>query len=209
MDFDIDELLSQGKVPPEDSLLPAGFSGRFKLEPIHQLGLAVPSVDEAASRLEKELGIGPFFIAEADLTVWIERGDTKFFHGKLGMASLGGFELELLEAGKGSTFYSDYIRSDGRIALHHLGFIDHNLENRVKELNEAGIETGVRARVKVGTFTADVAYMDARQETGLYVEFIDYRLFGIPIPLPAGLKKTGAGLLRLVGINQLRMGQYD
>jgi hypothetical protein len=209
MDFDIDELLTQGKVPSEEELLPADFRKRFNLGPIHQLGLAVPSVLETAHRLEDKLGIGPFFIAEDDLTIWIERGQDKYFHGKLGMASFQGYELELLEPGKGSTFYADYIRQDGRIALHHLGFIDHNLEAHVKELNQAGIETAVRAQVKVGTFTGDVAYMDARNDTGLYVELIDYRLFKIPIAIPASVMKTGARFLRLIGIHQIRMGQHD
>ena len=208
MDFDIDELLSQGKVPSEEELLPAEFRTRFNLVRIHQLGLAVPSVVEAAHRLE-ELGIGPFFIAEDDQAFWIERGDKKFFHGKLGLAYLGGYELEFLEAGRGSTFYSDFFRPDGRIALHHLGFLDHNLEERIKELNEAGIETAVRTQTKVGPFTCEVAYMDAREETGLYVEFCDYRLFGIPIRTSAIITKTGARFLKLLGIDQIRMGQYD
>ena len=119
MDLDIDELLSCGKVPSQEELLPAAFRSRFNLGRIHQLGLAVPSVVEAARRLE-ELGIGPFFIAENDMASWIERGEKKFFHGKLGMASLRGYELELLEAGRGSTFYSEFFRPDGRIALHHV-----------------------------------------------------------------------------------------
>jgi len=208
MDFDIDELLSCGKVPSQEELLPAAFRSRFNLGRIHQLGLAVPSVVEAARRLE-ESGIGPFFIAENDMASWIERGEKKFFHGKLGMASLRGYELELLEAGRGSTFYSEFFRPDGRIALHHVGLLDHRLEERVKELNEAGIETAVRALTKVGPLTVDVAYMDAREETGVYVEFIDYRLFGIPIRPSASAMKTGARILRLLGIKQLRMGQCD
>ncbi len=208
MNFDIDELLFSRKVPSQEELLPALFRSRFNLGRIHQLGLAVPSVVDTAHRLEK-LGIGPFFIAENDMASWIERGEEKFFHGKLGMGSLRIYELELLEAGRGSTFYSEAFRPDGRIALHHVGLLDHRLDDRVKELNEAGIEVAVRALTKVGPLTVDVAYMDAREETGLYVEFIDYRLFGIPIRPSAGVTKAGTRILRLLGIEQLRMGRCD
>ena len=76
-------------------------------------------------------------------------------------------------------------------------------------MNEAGIETAVRALTKVGPLTVDVAYMDAREETGVYLEFIDYRLFGIPIRPSARVMKAGARILRLLGIKQLRMGQCD
>ncbi len=208
MDFDIDELLSCRKVPSQEELLPAAFRSRFNLGRIHQLGLAVPSVVEAAQRLE-EVGIWPFLIAEDDLAAWVERGEPKSFHGKIGIAHLGGYELELLEAGRGSEIYSEAFRPDGRIALHHVGFLDHRVDERVRQMNEAGIETAVRGRIKLWLLDADVAYMDAREETGVYVEFIDYRLFGIPIRPSASAMKAGARILRLLGIKQLRMGQCD
>jgi len=208
MDFDIDEMLCSGKVPTQEQLLPTEFRQKFKLGKVHQLGLAVPSVVEAAKRLE-EVGIGPFFIAEDDLHTWIERGEPKSFRGKLGVAYLGGYELELLEAGRGSEIYSEAFREDGRIALHHVGFLDHRVDDREKELNDAGIETYVRGKIKMGLITIDVAYMDARKETRLIVEFIDYRLVGIPIRPAAGLMKGAARLLRLFGKNQLRMGKKD
>jgi hypothetical protein len=206
MKCEIDELLSSRKVPERDELLPGEFMDKFDLGPVYQLGLAVPNVAEAARRLEA-VGIGPFLIAEDDLNFWIERGEKKFFHGKLGMAYFGGYELELLEGGRGSTFYSEACRPDGAIVLHHVGILNRNLDDNVKKFNRAGIETAVRGRIKLGPFTGDFAYMDARKETGIYVEFIDYRLFGIPIRPASALMKTAARLLKLVGIAQLRMGR--
>ena len=206
MSCDIDALLKARQVPEPDQLLPAGFLEKFDTGPIYQLGLAVPDVVEAAKCLE-DAGIGPFIIAEDDLHFWIERGENSFFHGKLGMAYLGGYELELLEPGRGSAIYADFCRADGAIALHHVGILDRRMDDRIQQLNRAGIETAVRGRIKVGPFTGDFAYMDARKETGIYVEFIDYRIFGIPVrPAPA-LIKTATRLLRLAGLDQLRMGQ--
>jgi len=206
MSCDIDALLKSKQAPKPDQLLPAGFLEKFDIGPIYQLGLAVPDVVEAARCLEAA-GIGPFFIAEDDLNFWIERGKNSFFHGKLGMAYLGGYELELLEPGRGSTIYADACRADGAIALHHVGILDRRMDDRMQQLNRAGIETAVRGKIKVGPITVDFAYMDAREETGIYVEFIDYRLFGIPIRPASALMKTAARLLKLVGIAQLRMGR--
>ena len=207
MEFDIDELLMSKRVPAQDQLLPAEFRSKFKLGDVHQLGLAVPSVLEHAHRLES-VGVGPFFVAEDDLNFWIERGEKKFFHGKMGIATLGGYELELLEGGKGSTFYSDKFRDDGKIALQHVGFLDHGLEGRVKEMNDAGIETAVRGQIKLWPLTIDFAYMDAVRESGLIVEFLDYRLLGRPTRPAAALMAGAAKLMRMVGMKQIRMGQY-
>lgn len=208
MNFDIDEMLCCGKVPSQDDLLPREFREKYGLGKIHQLGLAVPDVSAAAKRLE-EKGLGPFLVAEDDLALWIERGENKSFHGKLGMAFLGGYELELLEEGRGSTVYSECFREDGLIALHHVGLLDHNLEDRMKQFNDAGLETGVRAKIKLGPLTIDVAYMDAREEVDMYVEFIDYRLAGIPITPTPIIMKSVARLLRLLRVRELRMGQCD
>ena len=205
MEFDIDDMLMAKKVPAQDQLLPQDFHKRFRFGKAHQLGLAVPSVMDYALRLES-VGVGPFFIAEDDLNFWIERGERKFFHGKMGIAVLGDYELELLEGGKGSTFYSEVFRDDGKIALHHVGFLDHNLESRVKELNNAGIETAVRGQIKLGPLTIDFAYMDAVKETGLFVEFIDYRLFGRATKPATSLMAMATKLMRLFGIKQIRMG---
>ncbi len=206
MNFDIDEMLCGGRVPSQDELLPADFRDRFGLDSVHQLGLSVPSVVETAGRLE-EKGIGPFFIAEDDLALWIERGERKFFHGKLGMAYFGGYELELLEAGEGSTFYSQAFRPDGLIALHHVGLLDSRVDYRVRQLNEAGIETAVRGKIKMGPLKVNFAYMDARDEVGLIVEFIDYRIAGLSMKPSAGVMKGAARLMKRLGRNQLRMGK--
>lgn len=202
----MDEMLLKGEVPSEDQLLPREFREKFNPGKIYQLGLVVPSVTEAATRLEKA-GLGPFFIAEDDLESWEERGEIKSFHGKMGIAFLGGYELELLEGGRGSAFYSDHVREDGKIALQHLGILDHNVDVRIKEFNDGGIETFVRGKIKLGPMTVDFAYMDSRKEAGLIVEFIDYRMFGRPSKPAKGMMKFGAKVMKRLGKDGLKMGK--
>lgn len=208
MDFDIDEMIMAGKAPAQDELLPPEFRERFGLPKVHQLGLVVPSVTEAATRLE-EVGIGPFFIAEDDLCFWIEGGENKFFHGKMGLAHLGGYELELLEAGIGSSFYSDGFRKDGKIALHHVGLLDHGIDALVKKMRDADIGTAVRGKIKMGPLTTDFEYMDTRDELEMYVELIDWRFAGIGIRPSASLLRVAARALKLFGVKELKMGKGD
>lgn len=203
--FDIDELLNSGKTPSQEDLLPAGFREKFRLGKVHQLGLVVPGVRDAAKRLEAK-GIGPFMFADTNLKAWEERGEVKPFRGKQATAFLGDYEIELLEAGQGSTVYSDKIRADGKIALHHIGFLDHRFDFRVRQFNDAGIETYARCTVKSGPLTVNIALMDSEKEAGIMIEFIGHRLLGISIrPRPA-LIRAGAKLLRRLGFVDFSYG---
>lgn len=204
---DIDDMLMKGKTPSQDDLLPAEFRRRFNLGIVHQLGLAVPDVTSAADRLAHAVG-GHFLIAEDDLDYWIEDGEEKFFHGKMGLGYLGGYEIELLEGGKGSTFYSRKFREDGKPALHHIGFLTHSIDERVAEMNKVGIKTAVKGRIKLYPLTIDFAYMDTEQQTGIIVEFIEHRLFGIPIKPAESLITNAARLLKVFSIRQVRMGRF-
>lgn len=207
LNFDIDNMLIGGKTPQQDELLPADFRSRFKLGKIHQLGLAVPNVVNTADRLI-HAGLGYFLVAEDDLNYWIEDGQEKFFHGKMGLGYFGGYEIELLEAGKGSKFYSRKFREDGKIALHHIGFLTHSIDERVAEMNKQDIKTTVRGRIKLYPLTIDFAYMNSEQQAGIIIEFIEHRFLGIPITPAEGLIKNTAKFLSALSIRQVRMGQF-
>lgn len=205
--FDIDKMLIEGKTPSQDELLPVDFRSCFKLGKVHQIGLAVPDAVATAERLTYS-GLGHFLIAEDDLDYWIEGREKKFFHGKMALGYFGGYEIELLEGGKGSTFYSRKFREDGKIALHHLGFLTQSIDERIAEMNVSGIRIAVRGRIKLYPLTIDFAYMDSEQEVGVIVEFIEHRLFGIPIKPAKSLIVNVARLLKVFSIRQIRMGQF-
>lgn len=65
--------------------LASDFREKHGLGRIDQLGLVVPSVEDAAARLET-LGIGPFLISSGAPVRWEERGEPRRFKGKLGLA---------------------------------------------------------------------------------------------------------------------------
>jgi len=94
---------------------------------VHQLGLAVADVEDAARDLEAA-GVDPFFIASGNTALWREQGTERSYRGKLGIGYLHGLELELLEAGEGSDLYRRFIDPGGKPVLHHLAFVVEDVD---------------------------------------------------------------------------------
>ncbi len=178
--------------------LARAFRDKHNLPEIYQLGLVVPNVDTAADELEAR-GLGPFFNATGAPTLWLERGQNKSMAGKLGMAYHNGFELELLEPGKGTNFYQQSLDPDGKIVVQHLGLLVKDVDKWADRLSSAGFPVWVRGKLKTGPSTTDFAYMDTVEEAGVIIEFISWRLFGRPVKSLAAIFKGAARLLKLLG----------
>lgn len=177
------------------------FRKKHDLPGIHQLGLVVPDVVEAALKLE-ENGLGPFFIAGGSPTFWQERGEEKSFSGKLGIAYHEGFELELLEPGQGSDFYRQSLDENGKIIVQHLGLKVKNVDDWADKLVQEGYPVYVRGKLRTGPMGSDFAYMDTAAEAGLVIEFISWNLLGIKCNPPGGI-------FRMIGKIQHRTGKRD
>jgi len=165
------------------------FREKFALPAVHQLGLVVPDVEEAASRLEKQ-GIGPFFIAAGSPEFWRERGEERLIRGKLGMAGYRGLELELLEPVEGSDFYSQSLDPAGRVAVQHLGLLVRDVDAWAERLARAGWPVWIRGRLRMGPLKVDFAYMDTVEAAGVVIELICWRMLGWRFKPPAGLLKA-------------------
>ena len=163
-----------------------GLRDKHGLPKIHQLGLVVTNVEAAAEELEKK-GIGPFFIASGSPILWRERERETTFSGKLGIAYHQGLELELLEPGDGSDFYRRRLDPDGKIVIHHLGFLVPNVDEWANKLATAGYPVWVRGKLKSGPMTTDFAYMDTVNDAELVIEFICWRLMGIRFSTPPSI----------------------
>lgn len=169
------------------------FRDKHQLPPIHQLGLVIPDVEEAAKALEAE-GVSPFFIAKGSPVLWRERGEERSIRGKLGMVHHKGFELELLEPVEGSHFYTQSLDSAGRIVVQHLGFLVKDVDEWADRLTAAGYPLWIRGRLKMGPVKVDFAYMDTVEEVGLVIEFISWRIFRCTFR-PRGTVLSSAGRL--------------
>ncbi len=178
------------------------FRHALGLPKIHQLGLVVPDVEDAAARLEAR-GIGPFFISQGSPVFWRERGQEGEFQGKMGLACHQGVELELLEPGTGSEFYRQSLDPEGRSVAQHLGHVVDNVDEWAGRLEAAGIPLWIRGQLKLGPVSSDFAYMDSVDQAGVVVEFICWRLFGRSFRPPAAVFHTVGRLEKWSGKRSL------
>ena len=186
-----DDLLSARDFRASADELAGGFRKRFALPGIHQIGLAVHDVEEEAGRLE-EKGIGPFFIAGGSPDFWHERGEPGGFTGKMGLAFHEGLEIELLEPGEGSDFYARSLGDARRPVVQHLGFLVGDVDIWAAVLSQAGYPVWVRGKLSAWPTSTHFAYMDTVKDAGLVIEFISWRLLGLPFrPVPAIYRTIG------------------
>ncbi len=174
------------------------FRERWGLPEVHQLGLVVPDVENAADALTRR-GIGPFFIALGAPRLWRERGRERQVRGKMALARYRGVELELLEPLEGSDFYTGSVDPEGRPVLHHLGFRVADVDSWAERLARAGYLIWVRGQLGLGPLRTDFAYMDTVGDAGVIVEFIRWRIFGIRFVPPGPVLKAVGGLERGLG----------
>ncbi len=163
------------------------------------MGLVVPDVENAADALTKR-NIGPFFIAVGAPRLWRERGQERRVRGKMALARYQGVELELLEPLDGSDFYTGSVdpRRTPRFFTIWASMLLTWTVGRTGWLG-AGYPVWVRGRLGLGPLRTDFAYMDTRGDTGVIVEFIRWRIFGIRFVPPGPVLKAIGGLERRLG----------
>jgi len=169
--------------------LARGFRDSYSLPPIHQLGIVVGDVEQAAYDLEAQ-GMKPFFIAEGSPVSWHERSVPGSFSGKMGIAYHQGYEVELLEAGTGSDFYRNYIPPEQEMVVQHLGFVVEDVDAWSAKLSAEGHPLWIRGKLRAGPATTDFAYMDTVDHAGIIIEFICWRFLGIMLTPPPGIFHT-------------------
>jgi hypothetical protein len=135
---------------------------------IIQVGILVRDVSEAAKRLEKLIGIGPFEILEPDYRDLTYRGKSGKFKMRIALARAGPIQIELMQPLYGETIYDEFAQRRG-YGLHHLGIKTDNMEQSVKEMQEKGfrvIQSGNRPGVKW-------AYLSTEDQTDVIFELLE------------------------------------
>jgi hypothetical protein len=181
------------------SRLAKDFRDKYEFPLIHQLGVVVPDVEAAAAELEAK-GMGPFFITPLKPVFWNERRKPGHFTGKVGIAYHKGFEVELMEPGEGSTFYKDCVDPGCSMVVQHLGFLTNNVDVQAARLEKAGYPTWIRGTIRAIPASVEFAYMDTVAEAGLVLEFISWKLMGLPFRIPQALFHGVGYVEKAVGI---------
>jgi catechol 2,3-dioxygenase-like lactoylglutathione lyase family enzyme len=135
---------------------------------IIQVGIVVRDVREAAEKLEKLIGIGPFEILEPDYRDLTYHGKVGRFKIRLGLAKAGPIQVELMQPLFGETIYEEFAKRKG-YGLHHLGIRTDNMEESVKEMEAKGfrvLQSGNRPGIKW-------AYLSTEEQTGVIFELLE------------------------------------
>lgn len=126
-------------------------------------------VEEAASRLGKLLGIGPFRIFEPDYRNLTVHGKPARYKVRLGLAKAGPVQLELIQPLLGKTIYDEFFRRKG-YGIHHLGLRTSSIEKSVKKMKANGFKV-IQSGNRLGLTWA---YFSPEESTGVIFEFLEY-----------------------------------
>jgi hypothetical protein len=142
-------------------------SNGFTLPEVEQIALIVKDLEQTAAYLSDSLGIAPFTISERHSPTKVD-GKPAFSRRKLGIASMGGIELELIQALEEGTPYYDFITANGEV-LQHIRFAPvKNLDETVSHLEEKGF----RVRYSGDYSGSRFAYLGSEKARGLILEFV-------------------------------------
>ncbi|MGB5696693.1 MAG: VOC family protein [Polyangiales bacterium] len=174
----LDGVLRNLCLPHIEERLSRDFFYRLGLRFPKQYGIACRDV-AACVRRARALGAGRFLHATIPPPNWIERG--KRIRGcKLDVAIgyAGDTQLEFLGPGRGTEHYSRAL-VDTDIALHHVGIYQHGMDELARRITRAGYPEVVRGGLSFGkALCIDFRYFDARETHGLYLEILDFSIFG-------------------------------
>ena len=131
---------------------------KIKVKEITQVDLVVKDVRRTVENYWNILGIGPWDIYELHAPMLAEvtyRGKPTQLSMKLGVATLGTMQLELIEPVSGDSLYSDFLAEYGE-GPHHLQFTPDNVDEATKIMAEEGFPLLMSGRIGDGAF----AYYD-------------------------------------------------
>ena len=140
---------------------------QLELPEVGQIGVVVEDLDRVASFLESSFGLGPFRVEEVEApNVW-DRGQEKRIKARLGFATMGQVELELIHIVEGDSVHLEFLREHGE-GIHHLGFRVADFEAKLEQAREMGL-----AVLQTGPLGRFYAYLDTRRHGGLIFELIE------------------------------------
>ncbi|HOM30197.1 MAG TPA: VOC family protein [Deltaproteobacteria bacterium] len=194
----LEDLLEADNFTIEATKIAGRFREEHRLPLLYQLGVVVTGIEDCASRLEDK-GIGPFFIAKGSPVFWNERGRLGKPTVKLGVAFFRGVQIELIEPLDDALFYSSHLDPQGRMVVHHLGFLVGDVDKEALALNREGCPTWVRGTIREFPVTAEFAYMDTVDKAGIIIEFITMKYLGLRLPVPHAIYHALGALQKASG----------
>lgn len=145
-----------------------------------QVGIVVKDMDRTIDFYQEVFGIGPWSKFEGQSDRCVDRGEEVTLEAKMGLASSGKMELELIQIFSGKTIHLDFL-GDREEGIHHLGFFVKDFEKRLEACRREGIDVLQQGKLKQLGLTIDYAYLDTVDNGGAIFEIIQWKFLGIKV----------------------------
>jgi|GEM_PF-192308 len=155
---------------------------QLRLPGLGQLGYVVDDINKTIAYYKDIFGIGPWVLLDERPNPCVEKGKDVAPLFKIALAYMGPVQIELIEIAEGESFHLNHVKGS-KGGVHHLGFMVHDLDQRVDACHKIGIEILQRGTIKDKGFIIDYAYLDTADQAGIILEFIRWRLGPIPLPI--------------------------
>ena len=184
-----------------DTIIDNEFLERFGLPSPTQYGVVCRGIPEKITELES-LGCRPFVYAKKlGAPGFVENGvkkDVKISLA-LGYTEDGRHEVELITPISGTEFYEEKVPADGSYALHHVCCLTNDRDGTLERLEAAGYSATIKGALNLGFQSTHYAYVDTREELGVWLEIAQYRLLGRYAPPNEKVITRLAGMQRWFG----------
>lgn len=163
-------------------MIPDSVRKRLRLPKVGQIGFVVADLDKTLSYYRDTFGIGPWLLMDERPEPCIEDGKEIHPVLRIALAYVGAVQLELIQIIEGESFHLRHIR-ESKSGVHHLGFMVGDIEKRLEACREAGIGILHQGTIRETGFMVNYAYLDTVDLTGTVIEFVQWRLGPIRVPV--------------------------
>jgi methylmalonyl-CoA/ethylmalonyl-CoA epimerase len=114
---------------------------KFNIKEIAQICIVVPDIEKATRNFYEIFGIGPwhFYTYGKPMVKRMTRhGKPTDYKMKVALSNIGNMRIELIEPLEGGTVYKEFVENHG-YGIHHLGILTDNMQQSMKQAEEAGI----------------------------------------------------------------------
>lgn len=163
-------------------MVPDAVKKQLRLPRLGQIGYVVTDVEKTMAYYKDVLGIRPWLLLDERPDPCIEREREVHPLLRIALAYMGSVQVELIQVLQGESLHLDHVK-ESQGGVHHLGFMVQDLYKRLDACHKIGIGILQRGTIKDVGFTIEYAYLDTVEQAGIILEFIQWRLGSMPVPI--------------------------
>jgi len=163
-------------------MVPDAVKKQLRLPKLGQIGYVVTDIDKTMAYYKDTLGISPWIVLDERPAPCIEKGKEVHPLLRIALAYMGPVQMELIQVEEGESLHLNHVR-ESKGGVHHLGFMVQDLDKRLDACHKMGIGILQRGTIKDIGFTIDYAYLDTVDQAGIILEFIQWRMGSVPLPI--------------------------